>query len=323
MWAAAAGNTEAVEVLIESGADFTTPLDSGFTPLFFAVREGRMQVVEQLLEAGANVNDTMQPEKKSGPGPVPGTSPLLMAVENGHFELAEFLLQSGAEANDARTGYTALHAITWVRKPIRGDGDPPPMGSGNMGSLDLVRSLVAHGADINARHGKHRPNDSSLNRTDATPFLLACETGDMPLLRLLLELDADPALMNADHVTPLLAAAGVGVLANGDDSAGTEEEAIEVIQMLLDMGADIDAVDDEGKSAMHGAAFMSWNKLVQFLADHGAKVEIWNQKNNRGWTPLMIAQGHRPGNFRPSPETIVAVEKVMRAAGVEPPTAEN
>jgi ankyrin repeat protein len=129
--------------------------------------------------------------------------------------------------------------------------------------------------------------------------------------------------MNADHVTPLLAAAGVGVLANGDDSAGTEDEAIEVVQLLLDLGADINAVDDEGKTAMHGAAFMSWNKLVQFLADHGARIEVWNRKNNRGWTPLMIAQGHRPGNFRPSPETIVAVEHVMRAAGVEPPAAEN
>ena len=95
---------------------------------------------------------------------------------------------------------------------------------------------------------------------------------------------------------------------------------IEAIKLLLGLGADINAVDDHGKSAMHGAAFKSWTKLVQFLADHGADVNVWNRKNTRGWTPLLIAQGHRPGNFRPSVETIVAVERVMRAAGVEPPS---
>jgi ankyrin repeat protein len=183
----------------------------------------------------------------------------------------------------------------------------------------MVRRLVAAGANVNARHGKHRPNHSALNRTDATPFLLAAETGDVPLMRLLLELGADPTIPNADHVTPILAASGVGVLGNGDESAGTEEEAIEAVQLLLELGADINAVDDEGKSAMHGAAFKSWTKLVRFLADHGADVKIWNQENNRGWTPLMIAQGHRPGNFRPSPPTIEAILTVMRRAGVDPP----
>jgi len=159
-----------------------------------------------------------------------------------------------------------------------------------------------------------------LNRTGATPLLLAAETGDLLLMRLLVELGADPLRPNADNCTPLLAAAGVGVLSNGDESAGTEDEAIEAIRFLLELGADINAVDDQGKSAMHGAAFKSWTQLVQFLADNGADIEVWNRKNKRGWTPLLIAQGHRPGNFRPSPETILAVQRVMRAAGVEPPT---
>ena len=95
---------------------------------------------------------------------------------------------------------------------------------------------------------------------------------------------------------------------------------MEAIQLLLELGADINAVDDEGKTAMHGAAYKSWTKVVQLLFDRGADVQVWNQKNERGWTPLMIAQGHRPGNFRPSPETIEAIEHVMRAAGVEPAT---
>ena len=316
MWAAAEGHTPVVDALIKAGADFRAPLKSGFTPLFFAVREGRTEAVFRLLEAGVDVNQAMQPRRAAGNGPRKGTSALILAVENGHLELASALLDAGADPNDERCGFTALHAITWVRKPIRGDGDPPPLGSGKLSSLEFVRELVSHGADVNARHGKQNAGNERLNRTGATPFLLASETGDVPLMRLLLELGADPLLPNADDCTPLLAASGVGVLSDGDESAGTEDEAIEAIRLLLECGADINAVDDHGKTAMHGAAYKSWGKLVQFLADNGADINVWNQKNRRGWTPLLIAQGHRPGNFRPSPETIEALQRVMRAAGV-------
>ena len=319
MWAAADGHTRVVDELINAGADFRTPLKSGFTPFFFAVREGRTDVVFRLLEAGIDVNNVMQPESKSGKGPKAGTSPLILAVENGHFELAAELLEAGANPNDDRGGFTALHAITWVRKPIRGDGDPPPIGSGRLSSLEFVKELVSHGADVNARHRKQNAGNSRLNRTDATPFLLAAEAADVLLMQLLVDLGADPLLQNADDCTPLLAAAGVGVLSNGDETAGTEDETIEAIRLLLKLGADINAVDEDNNSAMHGAAYKSHTKLVQFLADHGADVNVWNQENSRHWTPLMIAQGHRPGNFRPSPETIVAVERIMRAGGIEPP----
>lgn len=318
MWAAAAGNTEVVDLLIEAGADYTTPLSSGFTPLFFAVREGKTKTVFRLLDADLDVNEPMPIERRSGKGPNKGTTPLMLAIENGHFELAAKLLEAGADPNENRTGYTPLHALTWVRKPLRGDGDPPPIGSGKMNSLDLARLLIDRGADVNARHGKHSSGNQRLNRTDATPFLMASETGDLPYLKLLLELGADPKLKNADQATPLLAAAGVGILGNGDESAGTEEEAIATVDLLLKLGADVNAVDDRGNSAMHGAAYKSWTKLVQFLADNGANIEVWNRKNRFKRTPLEIAQGHRPGNFRPSPETTAAIEKVMQAAGVEP-----
>lgn len=323
IWAAAEGNVEAVDLLLKAGADFKSPLKSGFTPLFFAVREGKTETVFRLLAAGLDVNGTMQIERRSGNSPPPGTSPLILAVENGHLELAAKLLDAGANPNDKRTGYTPLHAITWVRKPLRGDGDPPPIGSGKVSTLEFVRILLKHGAEINIRHGKHSAGGGRLNKTDATPFLLAAETGDIPLLNLLIELGADPKLTNKDNCTPLLAASGVGVLGNGDESAGTEEEAIASVKLLLELGADINAVDDRGNSAMHGAAFKSWTKLVQFLADHGADVNVWNTKNKFGWTPLLIAQGHRPGNFRPSAETILAVENVMHAAAPAEQTGER
>jgi uncharacterized protein len=310
MWAAAEGHLQAVDVLIEAGSDFESPLASGFTPLFFAVRQGHTSVALRLLDSGVDINEVMQPERKAAKGPQAGVSPLLMAVENGHFELAVALLNAGADPNDDRAGYTALHAIVSVRKPIRGDGDPPPIGSGAMDSLEFVRQLVNHGAMVDALHPKQNSAGARLNRTAATPFLLASETGDLPLMRLLLKLGANPLVENVDQCTPLLAAAGVGVLGDGDESAGTEEEAIAAVKLLLERGCDINATDLQGNTAMHGAAYKSWTHLIQFLADNGADPDIWNRRNRRGWTPMMIAEGNRPGNFRPSQETIEALKRI-------------
>jgi ankyrin repeat protein len=320
MWAAAEGHAAVVERLLEAGADFRTPLDSVFTPFFFAAREGRIDVVKALLEAGVDVNETMQPSKTPRKGPRKGTSALILAVENGHFELAAALLEAGADPNDQRSGFTALHAMTWVRKPPRGEdeGDPPPIGSGNLSSVQFIRKLVEHGADVNARlkHGKGGPG--LYDKVGATPFLMAAATADTVYMRLLVELGADPLLPNKDGCTPLMAAAGIGCLAP-DEEAGTEPEALAAVEYLLTLGADVNTVDKNGETAMHGAAYKSLPKMVQFLADKGAKIDVWNRKNRYGWTPLLIAEGFRPGNFKPSAETVEAIHRVMRAAGVTPP----
>jgi uncharacterized protein len=323
MWAAADGHAAVVESLIEAGADFRTPLsDSGFSPLCFAVREGKTEAVRTLLKAGADVNEAMQPRKTSGKSPRRGMSPLILAVENGHFDLAVLLLEAGADPNDQRSGFTALHTMTWVRKPNRGDGDdgdPAPIGSGNLNSLQFVRKLVEHGADVNARLKTGKSGRGQLSRVGATPFLLAAATDDAPLMRLLVELGADPLLGNADNATPLMAAAGLGTLAPTEE-AGTEPEALEAVQFLLDIGADVNTADKNGETAMHGAAYKNLPKMVELLAAKGAKAEVWNRKNKYGWTPLLIAQGYRPGNFKPSFETIAALHRVMLASGVTPPT---
>src|SRR4030095_1429515 len=163
MWAAAEGHATVVRALIEAGSGINDTLTSGFTPLFFAVREGHIDVVRVLLEAGVNVNETLKPRKdQTAPTgsaryqPVRnGTSPLLMAVENGHFELAMALVEAGADPNDHRSGFTPLHAISWVRKPDASDaGDPAPIGSGRLTSLQFVHALVARGANVNARLAK-------------------------------------------------------------------------------------------------------------------------------------------------------------------------
>ncbi len=325
MWAAAEGHADVVRALLEAGADFRTPLPSGFTPLFFAVREGRTDVVRMLLEAGADVNEPMQPVKSAGQAPGRGTPPLILAVENGHFELAAALLEAGADPNDQRSSFTALHTLTWVRKPNRGDdesGNPAPIGSGNLTSLELVEKLVAHGADVNARLERGASGRGVLSGVGATPFLMASRTADVPLMRALIEHGADPLLPNAVHSTPLMAAAGLGTLAPSEE-AGTEPEALEAVALALELGGDVNAVDDNGETVMHGAAYKSFPRVVEFLAEKGARVEVWNRKNKYGWTPLAIAEGHRPGNFKPSAETIAALHRVMRAAGITPPPSDT
>lgn len=318
MWAAAEGHTAAIHTLIEHGADPQITLPSGFNAFFFAVRQGKTGTVLSFLEDGFDVNETMRVKRKASKGPVTGTSALLLAIENGHFEMAIELLKRGADPNALATGYAPLHAITWVRKPIRGDGDPPPDVSGKINSLTLVRELIKRGADINIRHKKQSTRHSGLSRTDATPAILAAESGDLSLLKVLVEFGADIHLVNQDHVTPLLAATGIGVLSDGDESAGTEEDAIQTVKYLLSLGAEINGIDDQGKTVMHGAAFKSWPKLIEKLNQWGASKDIWNQANEDGWTPLMIAQGNRPGNFRPSQVTIAAIEKILMSDQVPP-----
>ena len=321
MWAAAEGHADVVAWLIESGADFKTPLKGGFTPLFFAIREGRSEVVRTLIKAGIDVNEAMAPERRASRGPQSGMTPLLMAVENGHFELAIELVKAGADPNDLRPGHAALHAISWVRKPDSGEGInglPPPDGSGNLTSLEFVKAILSLGADVNIRIPKGRGGAGKFSRLGATPFLMAAKTADLDLLKLLYESGANPTILNEDEVTPLIAAAGLGTVAAGE-VAGTEDEVLEVVHWLLEIGMDIDAVSTKGETAMHAAAYKNLPKVIEFMAARGADIEVWNKANQHGWTPLSIAEGFRPGNFKPSFETIASIHAVMLAAGVTPP----
>jgi ankyrin repeat protein len=251
--------------------------------------------------------------------PPAGASALLVAVTNAHFELASYLLDAGANPNADLPGYTVLHAIAAVRKPGVGDNDPAPEGSGNVSSIELVRKLVARGANVNARMEK-RPNltNTRLNELGATPFLLAAQTADAELMRTLAVLGADPRITNAENSTALIVAAGLATRSPGED-AGTESEVLEAVQVALELGADINAVDDNGETAMHAAAYKNLPKVVKFLAAKGAKIDVWNRMDKFGWTPLAIAVGYRFGNFKPSPDTEAALREVMIAAGVTPP----
>ncbi len=326
MWAAAEGHAEVIELLIQKGANVNHRLKSGFTPLLFAAREGKAAAVRMLIQHGADVKDAIVTEEKAGGRDAPnGTSAVLLAMENGHFELAMEIIKAGADPNDIRSGFTALHAVTWVRKPPHGDdesGQPPPDTHSKLTSLDFIREIVKAGADVNAPLGPNAraKGFGAISFNNATPFLLACRNADLPMMKLLVKLGADPMRPNADGSTPLMAAAGLGCYAP-DEEAGTEDECVAACDYLLSLGADINAVDKKHQTAMHGAAYKSLPKVAKLLASKGAKIEFWNRKNDKGWTPLLIAQGFRPGNFKPSVPTIEAISQIMLASGVTPPPA--
>ncbi|HYP13258.1 MAG TPA: ankyrin repeat domain-containing protein [Bryobacteraceae bacterium] len=323
MWAAAEGHVDVVEALLAAGAHVRSRLDSGYTAFLLAVREGQTDVVRALLKAGADVNDTIRPLEASGPRPASGagapragTSALHLAVSNAHFELAAFLLEAGANPNAVEVGYAPLHIVSWVRKPGGGDNDPSPRGSGRTTSLEIVERLAKHGANLNVRMTKRLSVGlTGLNTLGATPFLLAARTADAELMRKLADLGADPLLPTADGATPLIVAAGLGTRSPGED-AGTEREVLEAVELALELGNDINAVDKNGETAMHGAAYKNLPAVVELLASKGAKVGTWHTKNKQGWTPLTIAQGYRFGNYKPSPETVAAISRVMAAAGL-------
>jgi ankyrin repeat protein len=340
MWAAGEGHVEAIKALLARGADLKARDNGGWTAFLFAVREGQLDAVRALVALGADVNEMLlspaggrgrgryagaaagvagaPPARGRGPAaPAGGPSALALAVGSAHYELASFLLDKGADSNAAAQGWTPLHHITWLRKPGQASNGPAPKGSGNIDSLEMVRRLVAHGANLNARVTK-RPGagTTALNLIGGTPFFLAARTGDAPLMRLLVDLGADPLLPNEDGTTPLMAAAGAGTQSPGED-AGTEPECLEAVKLALSLGNDPNVVDKNGNTVMHGAAYKQLPSVVKYLGEHGARVDVWNRKNSSGWTPLRIAVGvHRGMNFRFHEPTAAALRELMVAARV-------
>ena len=306
MWAAAEGHAAVVAPLAAAGADVDARSDGGFTPLAFAVRAGHGGAVEALVKAGADV-DLALPD---------GTSPLHLAVINAQYDVALQLLEQGANPAAAEPGWTPLHQLVWTRRPNRHYNNPAAFPTGTVTDLELARALVAHGADVDARQTAE-PRDgyrNMLNRSGATPFLLAAKAVDVEMMRLLLELGADPLLANEDGTTALLVAAGVGIWSSSE-SPGSAEEALEAVKLMVELGDSVAAVDDNGDAALHGAVMRGLPELVLYLLEHGAAL---NPVNQRGWTPLTIAQGIFYANLgRRWPD----MEALLLGLGATSPTA--
>ena len=317
MWAATEGHAAAVRALLEAGADvhartvspetpprtalFGGPAPHSFTALLFAVRAGHIDTVRTLLAAGADPNDQL-PD---------GTGPVVLAATNAHWELGVFLADQGADPNGAEQGWTALHAMTWARRPNFGFNPPGPITTGSLDSLRFARELAARGADVNARMTAEPRNGyrNALNRVGATPLMMAARLADPPLMRVLLELGADPTITNEDGSTLLMVASGLGIHSPGEDP-GTEAEALECAQIALELGGDVNAIDMNHETALHGAAYRGANSIVDLLVDHGA--DTFDVENASGWTPLRIAQGiFRTATYKEAPHTAALLSDLM------------
>ncbi len=316
MWAAAESNPAAIAVLVRAGAEVRAKSTAGaFTPLLFAVRAGHVEATRALLEAGADVGERL-PD---------GMSALVLAVFNAHFELAAFLLDRGADPNAAAQGWTALHQVAWSRRPNRGFNMPGAVPTGALDSLELVKRLVARGADVNARMTKE-PRDGNrnmLNRLGSTPFVMAAKSADVPLMRALLAAGADPTIKTNDGTSALMVAAGVGVYGPGE-SPGTHDEALEAVKLAYEVGGgDVNDVNKDGETALLGAVYRGGAvPVIQFLSDKGARFDVENKKK---WSPLLAAEGvvYASSGIRRYPEAAALIRRLMREKGLRVPVYEQ
>jgi ankyrin repeat protein len=313
MWAAAESHPDVVAALLEGGADvsarsreytqtvtsevtqragrealnYTVPR-GGSTALLFAARSGDAESARLLVAAGADVNDAL-PD---------GSSALILAAYSGHTRAAEMLLDKGADANADAVGYTALHAAV-----LRSD-------------LALVKALLAHGASPNASITKGTPvrrnsEDFELPKTlmGATPYLLAAKFLEADIMRALAAGGADTRMRMKDGATPLMAAAGMGIVPPAqDEKRGTdrrglaildggivepESRVLEAVNAALTLGSDIDATNPAGETALHIASAQGYDTVVSALAERGANL---NARNAKGQTPLgaLVERKSRP-----------------------------
>ncbi|MCE2541315.1 MAG: ankyrin repeat domain-containing protein [Acidobacteria bacterium] len=294
MWATAQNQVAAVEALLAAGADPNARSGRGFTPVLFAAREGHVDVLEALVRAGADVDDAL---------PSNGMSALVLAVYNAQYDFANALLELGADPDAAGNGWTALHQVVWTNRPNLGRNPPFPVPLGELDAFDLVRALAASGADLDARQTAE-PRDGNrnmLNRIGSTPFLQAAKVADSEMMQLLVDLGADPSITTEQGVTPLMAAAGVGIWKIGENP-GTNDEALAAVELAWELGNDVNAADTNGDTALHGAIHRGAGNVVRFLVENGADIDAVNDK---GWSALSVAQGvFYPNTFNRHPELV-------------------
>ena len=241
----------------------------GLTPLLFATREGDPETVKALVEAGADVNETSEY----------GWSALLVATQNRSYRLGVYLLEKGADPNLANGGgWTPLYIATDNRNIEGGDY---PTRKPDMDHLDFIRRLLAAGAKTNLRMRSSTETRTVfthqwLNEEGATPFLRAAQSGDLVLMKLLLEHGADPSITTDHKVTPLMVASGIGWV-EGVTYEWSPQATYDTVKLLLDLGAEVNAQDTlDGRTALMGAAHKGRNDVIKLLVEHGADLSIHN-----------------------------------------------
>jgi len=335
MWAVTENHADIVKLLVARGADVkaqttvTTPKgeyvparaggasgtgiirqralptkDGGMTPLLFAVRDGNVAMTRLLLELGADINQA------SGNH----TSPLLIALLNGQVAMATELLDRGANPNVADDYHRAALFAAIDLRNFNHDKYPFLYSDGR-DPLDLIKALLDKGADPNLRtdtvpvHGLMQFDGSWVNFDGQTPFIRAALSGDIAVMRLLLQHGADPHIATAQGSTALMAASGINWIP-AQTYTRPEADYVEAVKLCLDRGAPVNATNSLGLAAIHGAANRGWVSVIQILADHGAQLDV---KDVAGRTPMIFAEGIflaiRPPVAKP--EAISLLKKLM------------
>jgi ankyrin repeat protein len=314
MWAVAERHPDAVKALIEAHADLKANTRKGFTALHFAARAGDMESVKLLLDAGVDVNILTQTENggknsaqiQQNTSGTPAASaytvvmqffyrytPLDVAVMRGHVDLALYLLDHGADPNIEAAGFTPLHwaSTNWesfVANPVYGLEDPMSGIPDRQAKLKLVRALLAHGANVNARMTTLPPSFAGgyTDTPGATPLLLAASADDAEMMRILLNAGADPKIPTATNTSAIMAATGLNHYIG--ETPFTEAQALETVKLLLDLGVDPKGETTFGENALFGPAYRGWNTLLAQMIGLGVNV---NAVSKAGVTPWLAANG--------------------------------
>jgi ankyrin repeat protein len=313
---------ESADAAFDGGSD-TKADGGGLTPLVFAARRGDLESIKILVDAGADVNQETHY----------GWTPLLTATQNRYYIAADFLLDHGADPNLAnKGGWTPLYLATDNRNIEGGDY---PVRKPDMDHLIFIKKLLDKGANPNAR-----AIDSTETRTiftmqwlyedGATPFLRAAQSGDVRLMKLLLDYGADPLIPTKNGDTALMVAAGIGWV-EGVTSEWSQKENFEAVKICLELGIDVNAADRDGRTALHGAAHKGRNAVVQLLVEHGARLDA-RDKGSRdtingellgySWQALDYADGLVRVGVQSAvahPDTAALLRKLMTERGLSVP----
>ena len=260
----------------------------GMTALLFAARDGQLGAVRALVESGGNIDQVAGGD---------GSSPMVIAIANGHYTVAQYLLDAGADPNLANVdGLAPLYATINMRFAPVSWAPNPRTDQEEINAVQLLTALLGAGADPNARVMRRlwfsptSHNRLWINPAGATPFWRAAQASDVESMRLLLAAGADPDLSTFDETTPLMVAAGIGW--RGNFSRNAPDSWMTAVHFLMEIGADVNAVDANGYTALHGAAALGNNEMVEFLVARGATVDAINGAGN---SPADMAFG--PSRF--------------------------